>query len=67
MFNTMAFIASLTYSSFAHMFILPLQALITPKGRGAILEPMDFEDETKETFGLADINELTVKKQSSTY
>ena len=61
MFNTMAFIASLTYSSFAHMFILPLQALITPKGRGAILEPMDFEDETKETFGLADINELTVK------
>ena len=38
-----------------------MQALITPKRRGAILEPMDFEDETKETFGLADVSELKVK------
>ena len=61
MLNTMFFIGSITYSSFSHMFNLPMQALITPKRRGAILEPMDFEDETKETFGLADVSELKVK------
>ncbi|MFT6069405.1 MAG: Fe-S oxidoreductase [Bacteriovoracaceae bacterium] len=61
MINTFAFIASIPYTKFSHIFLLPLQALITPKRRGAVLNPMDFEDENAETFGLGKLSELTMK------
>ncbi len=63
MANTMVFIASLGHSKFSHILLLPISALITPKRRGAILAPMDFEDETAETFGLGKLSELTLKNK----
>ena len=63
MANTMAFVASIGHSKFSHIFMLPFQALITPPRRGAVLEPMDFEDETAETFGLGRLSELTAKNR----
>ncbi len=63
MVNTMVFIASLGYSKFSHMFILPFSSLVTPKYRGAILQPMNFEDENAESFGLGKISELSAKNK----
>ncbi len=63
MINTMVFIASIGHTKFSHIVFLPLQALITPKRRGAVLEPMDFEDEDAETFGLGKLSELTLKNR----
>lgn len=63
MANTMAFVASIGHSKFSHIFFIPFQALITPKRRGAVLEPMDFEDENAETFGLGKLSELTGKNR----
>jgi Fe-S oxidoreductase/nitrate reductase gamma subunit len=63
MVNTMLFVVSLSHSKFFHMFVLPFAALVTPKMRGAVLNPMDFEDETAETFGLGKFSELTAKNR----
>lgn len=63
MLNTMVFIASIGYSKFLHMFALPFAALVTPKMRGAVLNPMDFENEDAETFGLGKLSELTYKNR----
>ena len=63
MVNTMVFIASIGYSKFSHIFLLPIQALITPTRRAGILEPMDFEDESAETFGLGKLSELSPKNK----
>lgn len=63
MLNTMVFIASIGYSKFIHMLALPFAALVTPARRGAVLEPMDFENEEAETFGLGKLSELTVKNR----
>lgn len=61
MANTMLFIATIPYSKFSHIFLLPIAAFITPKRRGAVLNPMNFEDENAETFGLGKLSELTMK------
>ena len=61
MINTMVFIACIPYTKFLHMFTLPLNALLTPDRRGGILQPMNFEDEEAETFGLAQLSDLTIK------
>lgn len=66
MLNTMAFVASLTHSKFFHILILPLNALLTPYRRGAVLSPMNFEDENAETFGLGKTSELTMKERLDT-
>ncbi|HLT22552.1 MAG TPA: (Fe-S)-binding protein [Bacteriovoracaceae bacterium] len=66
MLNTMFFVASLTHSKFFHIVILPLNALLTPYRRGAVLEPMNFEDENAETFGLGKLSELTMKEKIDT-
>ena len=63
MVNTMVFIACIPYTKFLHMFSAPFAALVTPKRRGAIMEPMDFEDETAETFGLGKASELSSKNR----
>lgn len=63
MVNTMLFVASLGWTKFSHIVILPLSALLTPQRRGAVLEPMNFEDETAETFGLGKFSELTQKNK----
>lgn len=63
MATTMIFIASIGYTKFFHIFALPLNALFTPKRRGAVLNPMDFEDETAETFGLGKLSEMTMKNR----
>ena len=63
MANTMVFIASLGWTKFSHIVVLPLSALVTPKRRGGVLEPMDFEDETAETFGLGKFSEFTQKNK----
>lgn len=65
MTQTMAFIASVGHTKFFHLFALPLQALITPPRRGAVLRAMDFENmpEDVETFGLAKLSELTSKNK----
>jgi Fe-S oxidoreductase/nitrate reductase gamma subunit len=66
MVNTMVFIASIGHTKFFHMLALPFAALVTPERRGGVLEPMDFEDETAETFGLGKISELTSKQRLDT-
>ncbi|MFZ9000958.1 MAG: heterodisulfide reductase-related iron-sulfur binding cluster [Bacteriovoracaceae bacterium] len=63
MVNTMAFVASLGHSKFFHIFGLPFASLVTPARRGAVLNPMDFEDESAETFGLGKLSELTQKNK----
>jgi Fe-S oxidoreductase len=66
MLNTMAFVASLTHSKFVHIIYLPLNALLTPYRRGAVLKPMDFNNENAETFGLGKLGELTLKQRLDT-
>jgi Fe-S oxidoreductase/nitrate reductase gamma subunit len=66
MANTMAFIASVGHTKFFHIIALPFNALITPLRRGAVMQPMNFEDETAETFGLGKSSELTVKQRMDT-
>ncbi|AUN96765.1 4Fe-4S dicluster domain-containing protein [Bacteriovorax stolpii] len=61
MINTMAFIASIGYTKFSHIFLLPFASLVTPVRRGAVLNPMNFENENAETFGLGKLSELTMK------
>lgn len=61
MATTMVFIASIGHSKFSHIFMLPLSALLTPARRGGVLNPMDFENEEAETFGLGKLSELTAK------
>jgi Fe-S oxidoreductase len=61
MANTMAFIASIAYTKFSHIMLLPIEALVTPPRRGAVLNPMNFENENAETFGLGKLSELTMK------
>lgn len=66
MVNTMVFIASISYSKFLHIVLAPVSALITPFRRGAVMLPMDFEDETAETFGLGKASETTAKMRFDT-
>jgi len=66
MLSTMVFIASFGYSKFSHVLLLPFSALITPKRRGAVILPMDFENEEAETFGLGKLSELTMKNRFDT-
>ncbi|HXH73768.1 MAG TPA: (Fe-S)-binding protein [Bacteriovoracaceae bacterium] len=66
MLNTMVFVAALTHSKFMHVLILPLNALLTPARRGAVLMPMDFANENAETFGLGKTTELTMKERLDT-
>lgn len=66
MLNTMAFVASLTHSKFFHILVLPLNALLTPPRRGAVLATMDFANENAETFGLGKTSELTMKQRLDT-
>lgn len=63
MLNTMVFIASIGYSKFLHIFSLPFAALVTSDRQGAVLSPMDFENEDAETFGLGKLSELTTKNR----
>lgn len=63
MLNTMAFIASIGYTKFFHFIGIPIASLITPKIRGGVLNPMNFEDENAETFGLGKFSELTMKNK----
>ena len=63
MANTMVFIASIGYTKFFHIFSLPLNGLLTPPRRGAVLNPMNFEDENAESFGLATLENLTAKNR----
>lgn len=66
MVNTMLFIAAIGHSKFSHILFLPLSALITPKRRGAVLNPMNFADESAETFGLGKISQLSLKQKFDT-
>ncbi len=66
MVSTMIFVIMLAYSKFSHIILLPFAALITPRKRGAVLEPMDFENEEAESFGLAALHELTPKQRYDT-
>lgn len=66
MLNTMFFVASLAHSKFFHIIVLPVNALLTPYRRGGVLNPMNFEDENAETFGLGKISELTLKEKLDT-
>jgi Fe-S oxidoreductase len=61
MLNTMVFIGSISHSKFFHIVAIPITSLITPYRRGAVLKPMDFENEEAETFGLGKLSELTMK------
>lgn len=66
MLNTMAFIASISHSKFLHFLTIPFSALITPYRRGGVLNPMDFNNEAAETFGLGKTSELTIKERFDT-
>jgi Fe-S oxidoreductase len=66
MLNTMFFVVSLSHSKFFHIVALPLNALLTPLRRGGVLNPMDFNNENAETFGLGKASELTMKERLDT-
>jgi len=66
MLNTMGFVVSLSHSKFFHIIALPLNAVLTPFRRGAVLLPMDFANENAETFGLGKTSELTLKQRLDT-
>jgi len=66
MLNTMFFVGALTHTKFFHILVLPLNALLTPFRRGAVLNPMDFNNENAETFGLGKTSELTMKQRLDT-
>lgn len=66
MANTMVFIASISHTKFFHIIAAPFSALVTPARRGAVMLPMDFEDETAETFGLGKASEMTPKMRLDT-
>lgn len=66
MLNTMAFVISLSHTKFFHIIALPLNALLTPARRGAVLNPMDFANENAETFGLGKVSELSMKERLDT-
>lgn len=63
MLNTMVFVAIFPITKFAHILFIPVNALLTPIRRGAILNPMNFEDEDAETFGLGKLSELSFKNR----
>jgi Fe-S oxidoreductase/nitrate reductase gamma subunit len=68
MVNTMVFIAAIGHSKFSHIFFLPFQALVTPKRRGAVIEPMNFDidesaSEDEMCFGLGKLSQLSVKNR----
>lgn len=63
MLNTFVFVAAIGHTKFSHIFLLPVSALLTPYRRGAVLGPMDFENEEAETFGLGKLSELTLKNK----
>lgn len=63
MVSTMVFVASIGLTKFSHILFAPFSALITPKRRGAIFSPMNFEAEGEvESFGLSKLTELTAKQ-----
>ncbi len=66
MLNTMAFVASIPFTKFSHIFWGPINALLTPYRRGAVLKPMDFSNENAETFGLGKASELSEKQRLDT-
>jgi Fe-S oxidoreductase len=66
MANTMVFFAVITHSKFFHILAIPFTSLVTPYRRGAVLEPMNFEDENAETFGLGKVSELSMKQRLDT-
>jgi len=66
MINTMVFIGSIPFSKFSHIFLGPINALLTPLYRGAVLNPMNFENENAETFGLGNTSDLTAKQKIDT-
>ncbi len=63
MANTMLFIATIPISKFCHILFIPINSLITPQRRGGVLNPISFEDEEKETFGLSNLSELSAKNR----
>ncbi|HAZ13088.1 MAG: hypothetical protein A2X86_09860 [Bdellovibrionales bacterium GWA2_49_15] len=63
MANTMFFVAILPYTKFFHFLALPLQAFVTPPRRGGVLNPMNFENENAESFGLSKFSEMTMKNR----
>ncbi len=66
MANTMWFIAAIPYSKFFHILGIPVSAILTPYRRGAVLQPMNFNNESAETFGLGNTAELTLKERFDT-
>lgn len=66
MFNTMVFFACIPFTKFGHILLAPLNALLTPYRRGAVLRPMDFTNENAETFGLGKSTDLTAKHRLDT-
>ena len=66
MLMTMVFVASLSHSKFFHIIAITSSSLITPFRRGAVLKPMNFENENAETFGLGKISELSMKQKFDT-
>lgn len=70
MVNTMVFVAAIGHTKFFHIVALPFAALLTPKRRGAVLNPMDFESamaedasEEEMSFGLSKLSGLTFKNR----
>lgn len=66
MVTTFVFVASIGNSKFFHFVAAPFNALITPKRRGAVLNPMNFANENAETFGLGKMSELSMKQKMDT-
>ncbi len=63
MVSTMVFVSALGYRKFFHIIAAITTSLVSRKNQGAVLMPMNFENEEAETFGLGKASELTQKNR----
>lgn len=61
MFLAFTFIAYLPYSKLSHIFLGPINQFLRKRGPVGVPELIDFEDESQETFGLSEFNQLSWK------
>ncbi len=62
LFSAMGFFAYIPYSKLSHIFLMPINIYfrsLEPKGT---LQPINFEDEEQESFGVANVEEFTWKQ-----
>lgn len=63
MVMTMAFVASIPFSKFSHIFMAPVNIFLGREQSSRTLRHMDLEDEEAESFGVSKLDEFTWKQR----